>query len=602
MRRIRDWFAGLPLRQKILLSILSCLLIPTFVSSTISSYLTRDVMAEQVRVNGGQALNVSNLYVSNLMDSMIHMANNVQFNIEMRSLLREFGKPEPNMADIIIKGKTVTNTIETMVFSQEGLYMTILLPNGIYFSNYGANEFVPQRFMNEPWFKDLRDLSFYDALWTASDGSYISSSETGETPGYITLAKTLKNDNNRPYAYIILSIEELQFRNFFQKYSATQELMIVDEHGIIISHPDPGQIGRVSAHQDFLRQKNSSQLAVVDGEDFLLQKTNLSANQWQILSLLPYNKAVQEIQFFRHTDLVVLLISLLIFILILTYLIRQFTAPLNKLSWVALRVEMEELDLRSNVRGKDEVGKLGRVFDRMLDRIQMMIENIKEEQSRKRMAELKMLQAQIHPHFLFNTLNSIRLRIMMKGDEESAALITSLSSLLRMTINSSETITLHEEVSTVRDYVQIMQARQKETMEVDIRLASNTMFEEIPKFTLQPLIENAIIHGLKHTGGVIRISSWRTEGWIYILIDDNGAGMSQERLDSIRLLLGTSPPPQHPGLSGIGIMNVCERLRLIHGDSFQMEIDSSPGNGTKVLLHIPIQEKGGKENVQDHAG
>src|SRR5690606_5826160 len=150
-------------------------------------------------------------------------------------------------------------------------------------------------------------------------------------------------------------------------------------------------------------------------------------------------------------------------------LISRLTKPMQRLGRVAAQVESGRLEVRSHIRGSDEIGQLGRSFDQMLDRVAAMIEQIRTEQTLKRKAELDMLQAQINPHFLFNVLNSIRMRIMMKGDADSAALISSLAALLRMTINrSNELIPLREEADTVVHYVRLMNFRHNEQIQLEV--------------------------------------------------------------------------------------------------------------------------------------
>lgn len=139
--------------------------------------------------------------------------------------------------------------------------------------------------------------------------------------------------------------------------------------------------------------------------------------------------------------------------------------------------------MRSYIRGQDEIGNLGMSIDQMLDHIKYMIAEITETQTRKRKAELAMLQVQINPHFLFNVLNSIRMKVLRKGDVESAQMMSSLSKLLRMTISQDQDlIYLHEEVGTVKEYVQLMDMRQKEKVNLEIDVSPDVLFEKVPRF------------------------------------------------------------------------------------------------------------------------
>jgi two-component system sensor histidine kinase YesM len=228
----------------------------------------------------------------------------------------------------------------------------------------------------------------------------------------------------------------------------------------------------------------------------------------------------------------------------------------------------------------------------MLDRVEKMIEQIKVEQAQKRKAELAMLQSQINPHFLFNILNSIRLRIMMRGDEENAELLFSLSRLLRMTIQQRDEYTsLHDELHIVRSYVELLNFRQADEVTLDTDCTSESLGVKIPRFLLQPVIENAYIHGLRQESGRILIRTWTQDSRLLIAIEDNGRGMDEVTLNRLRAEVGSEPPELEAmpssRLAHIGMSNVYERLYLTYGSAFQVTIDSIPGQGTTFLFVLP---------------
>lgn len=230
----------------------------------------------------------------------------------------------------------------------------------------------------------------------------------------------------------------------------------------------------------------------------------------------------------------------------------------------------------------------------MLDRVERMVVQIKEEQAEKRKAELAMLQSQINPHFLFNILNSIRLRIMMRGDEENAELLFSLSRLLRMTIQQrDEYTTLHDELHIVRSYVELLNFRQSEEVALDTECTSESLSVRIPRFLLQPVIENAYIHGLRQAGGRIVIRTRTQDHRLFIEIEDNGQGMDEATLNRLRAGLSSKLPGKEempPGrLAHIGMSNVYERLYLTYGSAFQITMDSRPGEGTTFRFVLPGQ-------------
>lgn len=234
-----------------------------------------------------------------------------------------------------------------------------------------------------------------------------------------------------------------------------------------------------------------------------------------------------------------------------------------------------------------------------------MIEQIQLEQELKRQAELALLQAQIHPHFLFNVLGSIRVKLLMKGDAENAELVGSLSSLLRAAIsNSQEFVTLHTEIQTAKQYIELMNIAIRHPINTVIDMNVDLMLT-VPRFILQPVIENAYKHGFTHQGGTISIQVTKTKHSLRIVIEDNGFGMETEALillqERLQLkkwqIIEQFTHHEQPKSSGIGLSNVYERLKLIYGDQFAMNIRSEPQQGTSVELIIPVNIVEGEHHV-----
>jgi two-component system sensor histidine kinase YesM len=247
----------------------------------------------------------------------------------------------------------------------------------------------------------------------------------------------------------------------------------------------------------------------------------------------------------------------------------------------------------------------------MLDRIESMFEQITMEQTKKRRAELEMLQAQINPHFMFNLLNSIRMNILIQGDKENAELIASLSSLLRMTINrDNEFIPLQEEVDTVNHYIRLMNFRHANQVRLEVHFENGCEQAKVPRFVIQPLIENAIIHGFEQFDGEIFIDAIRIREAgaddVLISVRDNGIGMTEDKLQELRAKVERDQETQDhgkKGFSGIGVQNVFQRLRLIYGRQVQLDIASEPDVGTKITIRFPLEyERVGEHCADSHSG
>ncbi|WP_274653337.1 cache domain-containing sensor histidine kinase [Paenibacillus humicola] len=603
---IRTFLQRLSLRRKIKISIVVCLIAPPIIAIQVSNYFTRDVMREQAATYARESLDAANLFTTDLINSMIYITNNIQFDSETTSLLKRLGKKPVDETALVIDGQKVTNKLEAVVLSKDHIYVSIVLPNGEFFTNYSVADFNPLRFQSEPWFRKLDSLNDYDIYWVGAHPTYLAYRQK-DSPYMITMARALRAGAPKPYAYLVVSVEERPIQNFFNKYASSQRMVLMDAKGRIMASPDNKQVGSPFEYFSSLAGDGEARFLMLDRQQYMLLSEPLPFSGWRVASLVPYENAIGKIQRIREYDYMFQFAFLLIFIVFLFWLVSRIMKPMLALAKVAASVKTGMLGVRTNIRGADEAGRLGQVFDQMLDRIEAMIRQITEEQARKRKVELELLQAQINPHFLFNLLNSIRLKIQMKGDRESADIIASLSRLLRMTINrNNEFLPVHQEVETAQHYVKLMNVRHNQKIQFETHVASDAMLEHIPRFTFQPLVENAFIHGLKQKHGRVELSVWKENGELVISVKDDGGGMEEDTLAAIRDRFGRDPERDRPedakgGITGIGLKNVHERLAMIYGSRFRMTVDSRLRQGTEIQLHIPTNAGGEAGHVQGSA-
>ncbi|RXZ84792.1 sensor histidine kinase [Paenibacillaceae bacterium] len=585
MNRIRmSW------RQKLITTALLCLIVPSLATLAVTSLHTKNEFKKKAIIKAEQSLEVADHYVTNLTNDMISAMNSIQYDSEIITQLRIAWTKYNDEAGAIdfFSFKKITEKLDNFTFFRDKTYVTVLLPNGLYFTNYSTFNLKLSFLYEEPWLKRMYDDPINTTRWVGPQPNYVRS-DAAKYPNLVSTVRTFQLYANSPNALIIISKPEGQFHQIFGKYEPDQIMMLKNEEGIIISNTDADLIGQTIA-PSFVKGEDT--LVLWRGTPYISVKHSLSFAGWSMQSLTDYDYVTGNIGSFINYLFILQIAFFVVFSMIMFYLLRQFTFPILRLSRTAGKVEDGNLDIRSHIGGTDEIGRLGLSFDRMLDRIQEMVRQIEMEQSRKRIAELELLQAQINPHFLFNILNSIRLRVMMKGEEALAGTIGSLSTLLRMTINrNNEFLPLHEEVATVEHYMKLMNFRHSEEMLLTVGLASDTLLDTVPRFTLQPLIENAYIHGLEQKCGEISITSRKQGGSLYIRIQDNGKGMSEEQLTDILSLLrrpNSADRAVPAKVSGIGLRNVHERLAIIYGSDYELDIKSTPGEGTCITLKIPL--------------
>ena len=269
------------------------------------------------------------------------------------------------------------------------------------------------------------------------------------------------------------------------------------------------------------------------------------------------------------------------------------------------KIKKEEFEYIEEYEGKDEIGSLIRSYNLMVIKIKDLIEvvfkdNIEKQalEISKKQAELNALQSQVNPHFLFNTLESIRMRGLIKGEEETANIIGELAVLLRNFIKwDKDFISIHEEMKFVESYLKIQEYRFGDRLSYCFQVEARCLEEKIPKFTIVTFVENACVHGIeeKIEGGRITITISSNDEKVYIDILDNGKGMDEKKLEEINQKIEQASIEMLGGGNNIGILNAYIRLKMYYNDAIQCEIDSNELEGTDICLILPSNDERGEK-------
>ncbi|WP_162800341.1 sensor histidine kinase [Oceanobacillus zhaokaii] len=597
--KANTWRHTLTLRQRLIISAILCVFLPSLITLVVSNYITKDELEKRAVTNIEETLRYVELNVTSYLEDLIYVSNYLQFDNKINTLLKEnehqiYDNSKDNLN--AIKNIKITNDLRNIINILSPFYLTILLEDGFSYTNYSKTEYNPNNFLTLDWFKDISDSSYNSINWIGVHPTYIKSDQAKE-PNLITITRTLKLSQTKN-AYTIISINESDISDILEEanFNNQQEFMLIDADGVILSSDNKKEIQKQFNYNYQIENEQSNySIVTYKGMDYFLVSYPLTYNNWNLVSLVPYKEMVGNVNTITRNTLILQYLFFAAFLILLIYLVTRLTRPINKLSLITKEVEKGNLQVRSKFQGAGDIETLGYSFDKMLDQIEEMINQIKKEEKGKRKAELEMLQAQINPHFLFNILNSIRLKITLNGDKHSGQLIQSLSSLLRMTINrNNEFITLQEEIETVHHYVKLMNFRHNGHVEIINELSSETLMVEVPRFFLQPIIENAIIHGFNQKGGNIIISAAIKNNLLFIGIKDNGKGMSEgvlcELQNNMLHVNLTNQKVNRSSFTGIGLKNVYQRLLLIYGNEFHMEINSQIEKGTEIEIYIPMEE------------
>lgn len=373
-------------------------------------------------------------------------------------------------------------------------------------------------------------------------------------------------------------------------------IYLVDSRGNIVYHPQQQLINASLKSENVIEvMKHISGIYFdkFEGENRLITIQTVNYCRWRIVGIAYIDEIVttrKEIAIFIGWTL---LFGTLFVIFISAFISAKISKPIKELEKSMKMVEEGMLDISINIKGEAEVAKLAGTFNMMLTRIRYLMEQIVLEQESKRKAEFEVLQAQINPHFLYNTLNSV-VRMVESGKKEDAIImITSLSKLFRISISKGRNIiTIQEELEHASNYMIIQKIRYKNKFRFEIEAQEAVLQCKTVKLILQPIIENAIYHGIEYMvdEGFIKVSAEIVNEKLLLQVSDNGSGMRPETVENIL----TARSESKEGV-GVGVKNVHERIQLCYGKEYGLEFISEVDQGTIVKIWLPLTDESKKE-------
>ena len=326
-----------------------------------------------------------------------------------------------------------------------------------------------------------------------------------------------------------------------------------------------------------------------NNQSYLLYSSEIEQFGWTVALLVPSENLERELRRIVTTFMLILVTTLFLAVLVLRAFQRIFNRPMIRLTNAMNAADAGSLDVEVKNVSPDEIGQATRSFNNMLKRIRQLLADVKAEERAKHDAQLAALQAQINPHFLSNTLGVAKVMAQNQKADNIDELLTALIDLLHISMGTrGDMIPLKEELKNVQSYVEIMRYRNYAGLEVSYHIQEEAKDCLVPKLILQPLVENALIHGFTAKGGTgqIDVRAVIDGSNLYLTVTDNGDGISKEKIDSI---MNLSPSAKSNHFSGIGLPNVRERIHRLFGNDYGLHIDSIPNVFTTVEIIIPIQ-------------
>lgn len=370
-------------------------------------------------------------------------------------------------------------------------------------------------------------------------------------------------------------------------YDTLEDNIAKDISQIGLNLPDPAK-------------SDNDKSVIINDEKHLIDTVDSRGYAFKLVRIIPEDKLFMGLVDMQERFMLLIMIFVFLSLLLSLSLTYGITRPMKKLISTMRVVEKGDLSIRFNVKHKDEIGLLGHSFNKMIWKVENLINAVYISQIRKKEAELDALQSQINPHFIYNTLESIRMMAELNDDAETSRMTFMLARLLRYSISTKkQKVTVKQEIDHLRNYLELQNMRYGDKFELAVDLADALYNVGIIKLIFQPVVENAIVHGLEgiQDKGIIRISGYHQDNRIIFTIEDNGKGIPPERLEELNRKINDFGPAEG-NKGGIGLKNVNERIQLHYGDSYGLKIWSEPGKGTSVILEFPDMDAMNKVAIE----
>lgn len=549
-------------------------LVTIFVGSSITNRYAR-AMAQDVEVSTRQIVGQVSVSLETYLNGLLEVSNLIKTDIDKNRILRQ-----DQLVSLFDTIKGIRKDIVTIaVFGQDGQILAstpnLMLKNG---SSISTQE----------WYSAVSESDDIHII-----PPHVQNLFAGQHPWVVSLS--------RPVSFIVgtdvrdgILLVDMNFRGIDElcrqvSLGKRGYIYIMDGQGNLVYHPQQQMIYtgvKSENNMQVLQESDGVFFEQFGGARRLVDVHSLKLAPWRIVGISYMDDLVSSRQSIVNYTLIIIVAAVLLSISLSLFISAKISKPVKKLEKLMAAAEAQEFRVVATIEGEEEVRHLSRTFNAMIYRIRQLMDQIVVEQEQKRKSEIKALQAQINPHFLYNTLDSIVWMAENGRTDDVVRMTEALARLFRISISrGKEFVPLSDELDHARSYMTIQQIRYRDKFRFLVVDEPSLLSTEVPKLVLQPILENAIYHGIRNSvdAGLITLRVCKEHRRIRIDISDNGIGMKPEKLTGL-LLTDTSGSKG----SGVGLKNVHDRIQLHYGPAYGLDIISELDDGTTVTIWLPI--------------
>lgn len=550
-----------------------------------------EIIQDKVNLSISEALTQISTSINEKIEKVRNDSIEISYLEEIQDVLinyNDYNERMKNKVKIAVTDKMSKKYVFDNIVSEITLYTL----TGAKLNVYGNNTFTVN--LKSDYFNEFLDIchSYNGAcVWKAINHNYEKRIASGvnNDRNYILLGKAIKKKSDgKIIGYMIMAIEEDKIRNIYEKISSTMnmQVFIIDNNDIVISSADLNTpVGEIYPNNNVLKEIQDSHN--ITGNNYHFSELNtmiynfpIEQAEWKMAALIPLTYLQSDLKIILKNFLLVGFIGIIFGIIFTLAFSITIISPINKMITGIKSFEKGDFSLKLVEDGNDELTILTRQFNKMAEEITQLLDNIKMNERQKRKLEIQALQAQINPHFLANTLNTVSFIAKLKKETSIETIINAIIELLRDSMKNDDSLhTVQEEISLIKNYIIIQDYRLMGKFDVEFQISPQILDFQMPRFILQPIVENAIIHGIEPScrRGLITIAGKCKNDQLIFSITDNGVGM---RIEELALDSKNNTVEKNSRFSGLGVSNVNNRIKLMMGDQYGLKVLSEKGSYT----------------------
>ncbi len=584
---MRKWFRKWGFQSKLLFIFLTMILTPVILLSFFEFYYSKKMLADK-----------TNDYLKNLaavtlskIDSTVSDIENVAFYINGNNTIQASLKAEEQVVGNRVAYYELHSDIRQILASYVLLRQEI---NAICIHSESGREYTYTKTRNGPSLDITRYIRDEKQYWAVDKNHIVLMKKLYAFPtqsllGYIAL------DVNAKSLYDIIADIDL---------TKSGRIFLVNEEGRILATESETLSGELldEPYRNFLGENEAFYNNVRVGNTYYsVYNSGAISNGWYMVLAIPRDYYMRDITKLKNVIIPITLTTAFLTAMLSILVSRGITRPIRFLSGAMENFGQGNFDINCQVDSEDEIGRLSHTFNQMVMDMNSLVNTVYEQKVMKQEAQMKSLQMQINPHFLYNTLDTINWMARIRHVDEIGDMVAALSNMMRYSLEKKSFVRLGEEVKSLKDYIAIQNYRYRDKMVAEIEIDESLMSLYIPRLLIQPILENAIVHGIeeKLDKGHILVAARREDEDLYIQIMDDGVGMTEETMSHI---LREDYSMKKSGHTSIGVVNVNRRIQMIYGKDYGLLVQSVLGAGTKITIHIPAREEEQEEVKKDEKG